>query len=325
MDCRNFKDLLDSYLCEELAVETNHRMLSHAEHCPPCRSEMASRRNLRESLRRACSKDRMSESACERLRSRLQAEALNDTNQNAIGASVWRERLARFFNFRYLIPATTMALLVLGSVGFFMYLKNQETPDNLAGLSTSTSDFPLLSDALMIQAADDHRKCSPHFIPAGGPMEMPESVKEVDEAYFGLEKIAATGAKDLQLHSAHLCRSGGRRFAHLVYTRDKTTISLLVTARDEHALNADSSPHVDADHAELQEAIQKEFSLGAYQSAKHVVVVVSDLPKAENEKLARTLALPVVEFLRRFDNQSAFYLPENHLQDLFASKRGGRF
>lgn len=325
MDCRNFKDLLDSYLCEELAVETNHRMLSHAEHCPPCRSEMASRRNLRESLRRACSKDRMSEAACERLRLRLQSEAASDSFQNAVGSSGWRKRLANFFNFRFLIPATALALLVFGAVGFLIYLKNQGTQVNVAGLTNPASDFPQLSDALMIQAADDHRKCSPHFIPSVGPMEMPESVKEVDKAYFGLEKIAALGAKDLQLHSAHLCRSGGRRFAHLVYTRDKTTISLLVTGRDELALEAEANSRIDADHAEMQEAIKKEFSLGAYQSARHVVVVVSDLPKTENEKLARTLALPVVEYLRRFDNQSAFYLPENHIQDLFASKRGGRF
>ncbi len=309
MDCRNFKDLLDSYLSEELAVETNHQMLSHTEHCPPCRSEMASRRNMRESLRRACSKDRMSEEACERLRLRLLAEAASVSPQvNPI--PTWLERLTGFFNIRYAIPAAA-ALLILGAIGVFSFLR-------------SHAETPTLSDALMTEAANDHRKCAPHFIPAIGPMEMPESVKDVDTAYFGLEKVAATGAKDLQLHSAHLCRSGGRQFAHLVYTRNESTISLLVTARDQRALKSDADFKLSVDHAKMQEAIQNEFALGAYQTVRHVVVVVSDLPKNENKSLTKDLAMPVVEYLRRFDNQSVVHPSNNQSHDLLASKRGGR-
>ena len=71
MDCRDFKEMLDSYFCQELAVETNHAILCHAEHCPPCRNEMASRRSMREALQRACAQDQMSDEACERLRALL--------------------------------------------------------------------------------------------------------------------------------------------------------------------------------------------------------------------------------------------------------------
>ena len=53
MDCRNFKEVLDSYLSDELAVETNHLIIRHTEHCADCRSEMAARRNLRGILRGA--------------------------------------------------------------------------------------------------------------------------------------------------------------------------------------------------------------------------------------------------------------------------------
>src|SRR5262249_20617013 len=75
MDCQNFKELLDSYLCGELAVETNHTMLCHAERCCSCRSEMAARRRLRASLRLACSKEKLSDQAMEKLRARLRSES----------------------------------------------------------------------------------------------------------------------------------------------------------------------------------------------------------------------------------------------------------
>src|SRR5262245_39024122 len=75
MDCQNFKELLDSYLCGELAVETNHTMLAHAERCCSCRNEMTARSQLRKSLRRACSREKMSEAAIENLRLRLRSEA----------------------------------------------------------------------------------------------------------------------------------------------------------------------------------------------------------------------------------------------------------
>src|SRR5688572_879487 len=75
MDCQNFKELIDSYLCGELAVETNHSILHHEERCCACRSEMAARRRLRASLRSVCSKEKMSDRAMESLRERIRSEA----------------------------------------------------------------------------------------------------------------------------------------------------------------------------------------------------------------------------------------------------------
>lgn len=97
MDCRDFKEMLDSYLCEELAVETNHSILRHAELCGPCRGEMAARRELRSRLRRVCSRERMSADAATRLRERLRCEA-NSACEAGWGAR-WRERIGRLMAF----------------------------------------------------------------------------------------------------------------------------------------------------------------------------------------------------------------------------------
>lgn len=317
MECRNFKELLDSYLCEELAVETNHQMLTHAEHCPPCRTEMASRRNLRESLRRACSKDRMSEEACERLRAKLRAEA---ATSELNPASSWRERWLSFFEFRFAIPiAAAAAVLILAAIGVSSYLR---TPPSETEISTVAKLE--LSDALIGEAANDHHKCAPKFLQATKPAVIPDSV---EPAYVGLETVAAAGAEGLHLRAAHVCAPDGRRFAHLVYTRDGALISLLVTERDKRALKISDLPTADVNLAGFQESNRDNLSLGAYQTAKHVILVVSDLPKAENNKLAQTLAIPVVQHIGKLDGQSAAglldYRFDDGLTNLLASLRKG--
>src|SRR5258708_19415620 len=53
MQCREFRDIADSYHGNELIVETNHEVISHLEHCSECRCELAARRELRSQLREA--------------------------------------------------------------------------------------------------------------------------------------------------------------------------------------------------------------------------------------------------------------------------------
>src|SRR5438128_11295565 len=53
MNCRDVRELADSFLAEELLTETNHEILRHVETCPVCRADLAARRGLREGVRRA--------------------------------------------------------------------------------------------------------------------------------------------------------------------------------------------------------------------------------------------------------------------------------
>jgi len=322
MDCRNFKEMLDSYLCQELAVETNHTMLSHAEHCSSCRGEMASRRNLRSALQRACAQDRMSEEACQRLRAMLCAEAgVKNTNQVKNAVRNWRERWAKAFEFRFAFPAAaTVVILALGSMGVMTYLRG----------AASRAAALQLSTALMEEAAADHRMCVQYAGHGNAPYHMPEEVQEFDTACLDLEKIAAPGAEGMQLCSAHVCGED-RRFAHLIYEREGKLISLLVTTRDGRAMKIGQLPSFDPALAGWQDAHQDGLELDACQTAKRVVLVVSGLNRVENERLAHTLAMPVVAHLRRIESQTASLnwpsseLPTVRLPavDLTANLRGG--
>lgn len=92
MDCRNFKELLDSYLCDELAVETNHQMQRHVECCPGCCGEMGARRELRRVLKIACGKEQMSQEARARICTKLRTGRAT--------RSFWQRVIQRFGSFK---------------------------------------------------------------------------------------------------------------------------------------------------------------------------------------------------------------------------------
>ncbi len=309
MDCQNFKELLDSYLCGELAVETNHSILCHAERCGSCRSEMAARRRLRDSLRSACSREKMSEEALRNLRARLRSEAgLSEAGLEAGSGPSGNERagrnwLAGLFKMRLLTPVLIVAALALFIGGAWsLYILRRGDADNRR-LSSEQIKTLELSVSVLAESASDHRTCAAHVgevdeVDQIGSAEMPDSVRKYDPACAGLDKIVAEGAAGVRLRAAHLCGYGERTFAHMIYIRDGKLISLLVTGRDSRALKSGKVPPFDGLGLGLQRFTRGAIALGAYQTGKRIVLVVSDLPENENAALAEILAKPVVEHLR---------------------------
>lgn len=86
--------------------------------------------------------------------------------------------------------------------------------------------------------------------------------------------------------------------------RDKT-YRLLITERDAKAMKNGIVPVDDGLRAGLQSALQGEYRVAAYQTARHVVLVVSSLSEAENKVLAESLAAPVSAHLRALENTKA--------------------
>jgi anti-sigma factor RsiW len=304
MDCQNFKELLDSYLCGELAIETIHSILRHAERCGACRGEMAARRRLRVSLRSVCSKEKMSDRAMERLRERIRSEAGVGAGSAASSFIKGRGRngwFAGLFKIWLLTPAA-MALLLGAAFGLYIMRRDAANDARLARrLSSEQINALQLSASLVAESAGVHRICAAHLIGAGAgnPAEMPDSVREYDPACARLEQIAAEGARGLSLRAAHVCRFGDRKFAHLLYTHVGGPVSLFVTARDTRALKSGTTPPFSGLSLGQQRFTLDHIALGAYQTLKRIILVASDLPEDENASLAERLARPVVEHLRK--------------------------
>ncbi len=288
MDCRKFIDVIDSYLCGELLVETNHEMLRHAEQCPACREEMAVRRNLRETLQRAGAQVRLSEEAKERLRQRLREEA----GRSFKARSAYGSLLHRIFSPRLPLALAASALLVAG----YLYFVPHSSPQVQAAE---------LSETLMQEAAEEHNACTFHYKDSTEPEAMKPSAVEYNPIFAGLDQTAKRYTRGMKLRLAHFCNLVGRNFVHLGFTKGDEMVSLLITERDAKAMKNGAAPTDDGLHAGLQSALRGKYRVAAYQTSKHVVLVVSEFSEVQTKELAENLAAPVSEHLRSLETVKA--------------------
>jgi hypothetical protein len=288
MDCRNFGDVIDSYLCGELLVETNHEILRHAEQCPSCRAEMAARRNLREKLQRAGAQARLSEEAKERLRQRLREEAGRSLKARKANGSL----LHRIFSPRLPLALAANALLVAG----YLYFGSHSSPQVQAAE---------LSETLMQEAAEEHNVCTFHYKDSPEPEVMKPNAVEYNPIFAGLDQMAKRHTREMKLRLAHFCNLVGRNFVHLGFTKGDEMVSLLITERDAKAMKNGVTPTDDGLRAGLQSALRGKYRVAAYQTSKHVVLVVSEFSEAQTKELAESLAASVSEHLRRLENVKA--------------------
>lgn len=293
MDCRNFKEVLDSYLSDELAVETNHAVMRHAEHCSSCRTEMGARRILRGVLQAAVSTTTASPEFHNRLRERLRAEALAEVGGRQVGKETPREPFfARWFG-RFSRPQFAMAtaafLLVLLS-GVYLFS------------SSNSVQAAALSPAILQQAAGDHDHCAAFWRNlTQGENDPVHHVEDYDPSLQDLGKYSPHKTLGLHFHYAHVCSQGGRQFVHLIYSRGNDLISLLVTQRNAQAMKNGVVPTDDGLKAGLQRepGLMGKYSVSALQTSNHVVLLVSALDEQTQQTLAEKLAQPISQLLRQ--------------------------
>jgi hypothetical protein len=300
LECRNLKEMLDSYLHGELSVETNHAVLRHLEQCPACRNEMAARRQLRERLRSAATATTLSPDARARLRARLREDTLSETSadQSTVNAPDLLPResfFARFFQpfLRPRLPLAAAMIVLLaasGSVWFF--------GPRIAAAADLSREF-------MLEAIGDHTNCAVKFARNEGKAQMSDYVRQYDATYAKLDQIAELHSAGLRLRSVHLCSFASRQFAHLVYTRGDELISMLVTERDAKAMKKGVVPPDDGLQAGLQHDIEGSFNVSAYQTRRHIVLMVASLPESEVRSLAQRIAQPVSRHLREMETLPA--------------------
>jgi len=261
MQCREVRDFADSFLSEQLLVETNHEVLRHLDGCPECRSEMASRRALRATIQRAFTNAeslRMRGEFRDGTVSRLRAIAFPKTRRHFLG--VWRYIAAAVV----LVAATWMGLFLLSS----------------------------RASAAARDAAGDHRDCAILFRLGEKPISL-ENAAERDDASFRLLQTTpsdelTTPAGPVRVIRRHSCEFHGRRFAHVIMQFHGQVVSLLMTSdggQTVESVNGEGpSPHL-----EWLPAING-FSVVSFRTPGHIVFLVSSLYRSELSEVAPVLA-----------------------------------
>jgi hypothetical protein len=273
MNCRDVRDVADSFLCEDSLTETNHEILWHLDTCPSCRAEIEARRRLRGALRIAFNRASDLQPTVEfadRLRDQLRTAAVSRHSSVAFPRQ-W---------------LTLAAGLVLGAaLGSAVFLSR----------STAPAD-PLARDAI-----GDHRNCALKYRLIRTPVPLEEAAQRFDSAYRLLLSAPpddiSTADGVARVIDRHSCAYGARRFGHVVLQYRGRVVSLLVTATDGAtgaAESADAIPHA------IGRPIDG-LSVVLVNGTRHAILLVGDLGGTELAQLSRIVSLPLAQRLGRLN------------------------
>ena len=268
MTCRDIRELADSYLSDQLSIETNHEILRHADGCLSCRNELEGRRRLRRALQSAfmhAPELRPSPDLARRVGERLTAAV----------------RLRNTDGVRPRRPAARAAVVLATAASAVLLLR-------LMAFGTSIAD-PLARDAI-----GDHRNCALRFRLVRTPVPLEDAARQFDSAYRLLRAYPpdefSTPDGDGRVIDRHSCTYGGRRFGHVVMRYHGRLVSLLITASDPAGTTeaAEGTPRVIG---------RTPFGLTALaiNGVHHAVMLVGDLPPPDLARLSAVVSAPLAQ------------------------------
>ena len=336
MECRRFRDIADSYLAEELLVETNHEVLRHLETCPACRAELAARRGVRRALRSAFANAEELQPAGD-LRERVQRFALaraaeRTAEQERHEALIESETAPRagFLKraFRWLretswsgrgvgrrwIVATV--LLLAGVVGGAI-VSQAWGPFSEEIIATRSPTGTPTGRALMEVApfaAGDHRECALQGKPESW-VALDEAGRRFDPVYAGLADVvrrdrAATKRITIaDVVDGHSCVFQGRRFGHVMLKHSGRLVSVLVTNFSVAQKSTGLARLTGRDGLRRVAACSQnaDFRVACFRAPHHAVFVVSDLGEQDNLALARSVAPSLQQHLAAIAEKRASF------------------
>ncbi|MGH7783697.1 MAG: anti-sigma factor family protein [Candidatus Binatia bacterium] len=298
MQCQELRKLMDSYLCDELLVETNHDVLRHLENCAVCRSELAARGEFRTKVGMAVKTSdefKINPRFSSRMTADLRSKALRPTflERVVVGRNLLSSRsVAVAFVFLLFIAFGT-AILIRNFTE-----RNSEkiaaNPQPNSRPVDQPSDRSIVEairaswNELAHEAVGDHKNCALEFHLLEKPISLDEAAKKYGAFNKDIDKTVIAAIDDstakqmfdgAKLLDAHSCVFAGRRFTHIVLKAKGTVVSVLISDSD-----------IQGTGDEINSNQFDDMSVAGFRTDRHVVFVVSQLSGADNILFARTIA-----------------------------------
>ncbi len=280
MNCKDFREMIDSYLSDELLTETNHDVLRHMENCADCRSVIEARREIRSRLKSAVTNApqyQLNKNFEHNLRTQLRHAAFETTETQTVS----------WFGFKSLI-AVAAGLILTITLGLFLINNLGGEQPNVAGETdkeVKEYTVPTLPTNHIVNiASGDHEHCAiRHKLE-----EAPISLAKASAQYDGIEKVItkplANALTNYELVEAHACKYKKTRFAHMVLQNAKETLSVLIT---------DKNDSDDLQNSGILNYSTKKYEIARFDVKDKAIFVVSNLNKQKNSKAAEALYQPL--------------------------------
>jgi hypothetical protein len=280
----------DSYLDNELLVETNHELLRHIESCPECAQLLEERARIKKAVRGAVLKE---QPPAELLAS-IQ-KTIRETDRGGrlyTGLSRWSLAIA--------------ALLVLAVAGLYTWQTVRTSTIRISVLESISAE----ARELMKIGLADHVHCTLEL----GKWKEFISFEHMKEAtgraalgpqFIGLVPITTQKlGPNFQFIQGHRCTINGRDYVHLIATgQNGAILSLVITERkkDEAFTSAGARASSNTSGLPIYRDSQEQLEIAGFETGRFLVFVVSNLDRSINLSVASNLAPSVYQFLRRIE------------------------
>jgi hypothetical protein len=282
-NCERVRRYLDSYISNELLVESNLEVLRHIEQCSACSQELETRVRIRASLQAAARREDVPPGLEQKIRREIRERS--------------PVRLWPFaFSLRWM---SAVAALLLISTAIWIVLRSrrelspQEQNAYIGRISAR------LSTILQV-GLRDHVHCAVFRKYPKDPPAFAEMARDLGSQYAGLVSLVKARVPDeYRVIMAHRCSVQGRNYVHLVLRGPSSLLSLIITKKNpgESFPAARLAPVLEASGVPVYRAGASKFQVAAFESQAYLAFIISDLPEKTNLQLAAALAPPVREFL----------------------------
>ncbi len=280
--CERIRQQLDSYLSNELLVETASEVVRHLESCEACSRDLESRMRVRDVLQRAVANRPMPES--------MRANILRTLRDSQ------RRSLSRVAVKRWALGLAAAAVVLFGVFA--------------AGWLNLRHGEQLIASILKL-GVSDHVICAIQGHNYPEVANPPDQIREkLGARYAPLLQVVQQRLPGFELLEGHICSIPGsdRKYVHFITRGHGTILSVILTERNGAALPRDKLLlSADSGGLGIYQDHLSGMEIAGFESGQYFAFVVSDLNQRELLQLARGLAPALNETL----HTTARLLPPN--------------
>ena len=281
--CERVRRYMDSYISNELLVESNLEVLRHIEQCGGCSQELETRVRIRAALQTAARREDVPRG--------LEHKSRREIRESR-PARLWRFDISLRW-----MSAVAAVLMILPATWIVLRSRTGLSPQEQDAFVGQISSR--LSTIFQV-GLRDHVHCAVfRKYPKDAPA-LAEMAHELGPQYAGLLSLVKAKVPDeYRVIMAHHCTVKARSYTHLVLRSPSALLSLIITKK--HAGESFSAvklePVLQAAGVPVYRARASRFQVAAFETQAYLAFIISDLPAESNLQLAAALAPSVQGFL----------------------------